>query len=104
MGVFDREQRTRYEALARRLFSACRRIRELADGYAFELAGDADAFMAAAQWITLERICCPFLQFELSLPSGGNATLMLRGPAGVKVFLRGEFGSAWPPAPLEPTL
>jgi len=91
MSVFNRDQRERYEHLAERIFTSPRSIRELADGYAFELADDPSLLVAVAEWITLERLCCPFLSFELSLAPNDDATLSLRGPSGVKEFLRAEF-------------
>jgi hypothetical protein len=46
---------------------------------------------ALAEWIALERRCCPFLHFTIELAAGdGPVTLALRGGGGVKDFLRAE--------------
>jgi hypothetical protein len=45
-----------------------------------------------AEWISMERLCCPFLTFQLET-SGSEADYSLRvsGPTGVKDLLRAEF-------------
>jgi hypothetical protein len=51
------------------LFRQARRIRELADGYAFAFAGaDAEA-QALLRFVLAERACCPFWSFALMFPS-----------------------------------
>lgn len=66
-------------------------IRELADGYEFRLADDSSAITTAAEFISLERLCCPFLNFGLEIKAeGGPVWLRLRGREGVKAFIREE--------------
>jgi hypothetical protein len=46
---------------------------------------------ALAEWIALERRCCPFLHFTIELAAGdGPVTFALWGSDGVKDFLRAE--------------
>ena len=46
-----------------------------------------------AEGITLERRCCPFLDFRIELaPGDGHGTVALSGDDGVKDFLRAEMG------------
>ena len=46
---------------------------------------------ALAEWIALERRCCPFLHFRIELAAGdGPVTVALSGGDGVKDFLRAE--------------
>ena len=65
---------------------------ELADGYRFNLRPDAVVFAHAAEWIALERRCCPFLSFDLAWTPGDDAapTITLTGPEGTKGFLAEE--------------
>ena len=46
-----------------------------------------------AEWIALERRCCPFLHFRVELAAGDSSlTVALSGGEGVKDFLRAEMG------------
>ena len=61
--------------------------------YGFELRVDPARLdlPALAEWIALERRCCPFLHFRLELAAGGGpVTVALSGANGVKDFLRAE--------------
>jgi hypothetical protein len=85
-------QRARHSELAARLADAVAERRELADGYrVLRVAAEKIDLAAAAEWITLERRCCPFLRFQLEAePDDGPVWLRLTGATGVKEFLRGE--------------
>ena len=54
-------QRVRHGELMEKLHASVVGQRELRDGYSFDLGPDAETFVSAAEWITLERRCCPFL-------------------------------------------
>jgi hypothetical protein len=46
-----------------------------------------------AEWIELERRCCPFLEFKIELPAAGaSIVLHLSGGEGVKEFLSTALG------------
>ena len=76
---------------SRSLFSDIKEIRELPDGYEFLLDDDASVLLKAAEFISLEKLCCPFLAFRLQLEAeGGPIWLSLRGREGVKAFIREE--------------
>jgi len=76
---------------SRTLFSDIKEIRELPDGYEFRLEGDASVLLKAAEFISLEKLCCPFLAFSLQLEAeGGPIWLSLTGREGVKAFIREE--------------
>jgi hypothetical protein len=83
------DERSRYEALLAELAAAMQDTQPLANGYAFRLRPDASAFRNTAEWIALERRCCPFLSFELRWHPGDDASpwLSLTGPEGTKAFL-----------------
>ena len=87
------ERRPRYMALARKLVSAKQEVRELADGYAFRFSVEASTIQELAEFITYERLCCPFFDLEIVVErEGGPVWLRLRGREGVKEFIRVEFG------------
>ncbi|HLX43117.1 MAG TPA: hypothetical protein VKR43_06770 [Bryobacteraceae bacterium] len=83
--------RPRYSQLIKQLRSAVRDRHELSDGFVYELDSKAIALTEVAEWITLERLCCPFLTFNLQVAGGGDPRLTLRGPDGVKAILQEEF-------------
>ncbi len=61
------------------------------DGYAFRLPGEHDLITKTAEFISLERLCCPFLRFALEVGAeGGDVWLRLTGREGVKEFIREE--------------
>jgi hypothetical protein len=83
-----REQRERRATLVQRLERACEETRELPTGYAFRLAPEPAVIMAAAEFITLERLCCPFFAFALEVGAeGGPFWLRITGDECVKDFL-----------------
>lgn len=45
------------------------------------------------EFLALERLCCPFLDFTLTVPArDGVVTLHISGPEGSGEFLRSTFG------------
>jgi len=86
--LLEPERRTREELLQREVFSAVTETRELPDGYALRFPAEARWLVTLAEFIRLERECCPFLRFELHAEQqDGPLWLRLRGPAGVKTFI-----------------
>jgi hypothetical protein len=66
--------------------------KELKDGYAYSFPADGQWLQELATMIELERRCCPFLQFRLTVePNGGATWLELTGPEGTKDFLAATF-------------
>jgi hypothetical protein len=93
MTALDAEQRERRKFLEARVGSAVEEVRELSDGYAVRLSTEPQIIRDAAEFITYERLCCPFLDFELAVErEGGAVWLRLRGREGVKEFVRLELG------------
>ncbi|GGE29531.1 hypothetical protein GCM10011571_34570 [Marinithermofilum abyssi] len=85
------EQRKKYEQLLEEM-SKCRlEISELPDGYAVCYPAESSMIIKLAEFISLERFCCPFLNFELHVESNGPVWLHLTGPEGVKEFLKETF-------------
>ena len=70
-----------------------REIRDLPDGYAFLLSAPEGSLVRVAEFIELERRCCPFFKFELEVQEESRAAwLRLKGRAGVKQFIAAELG------------
>jgi len=85
--------RAQHVATGGQVFRAVSEIRELPDGYAFRLPAESDAFLKAAEFISLEKLCCPFLGFAMEVEAeGGPVWLRLTGREGVKAFIREEVG------------
>jgi hypothetical protein len=63
-------------------------IQELPMGYAVGLPNDCAVLLQIAEFISLERLCCPFFHFEIQIePDAGPVWLRLTGRQGVKQFL-----------------
>lgn len=87
LGAFDAGELQRYGQRRQGIRAATQGIKELPDGYTLQLAGTADSFLNAAEWIVLEHRCCPFLSFKLELTEENDVWLSISGPDGVKEFL-----------------
>jgi len=86
------EQRARKKEVDRILRTALLGIREIDRGFEFEYPSDLDTYRAAAEFVPLERACCPFFEFGIRLePEGGKLRVSLTGPDGIKGFIREEF-------------
>ena len=65
---------------------------ETTDGYTLKLDGGCVSLDEAAEWITLEQKCCPFLTIRLGVSSTDtDLALSLTGPLGTKAILNAAF-------------
>jgi hypothetical protein len=90
--AIEAEQRPRYHSLMTRVRAAIRERNSCEDGYAYELDSADITLPEMAEWMSMERRCCPFLKIQLS--AAGNQegrVLTLTGPKGVKALLEIEF-------------
>jgi hypothetical protein len=102
------QERRRHAELTGELASTLRRIEELPRGWAFSFPGGASVAPRLVEWMSFERRCCPFLEFELDFGEGDEAAILrLTGTAEVKKFLAHEiapfFLSARGPRPSLPS-
>jgi hypothetical protein len=89
--ALNSQQRLRIRALLDEIHAASKQVRELSNGYSVLLP--AETIRDAAEYITLERLCCPFFDFALEAErEGGPVWLTLTGREGVKQLARLEFG------------
>ena len=97
MTAFSPSERKQHIDAIQEVFGAVEETRELPDGYAFRLPNEVAWVMKAADFITKERLCCPFFGFALQLePERGALWLSLTGREGVKPFIMAEIGAALP--------
>jgi hypothetical protein len=89
----DAELRERRGGLLATLRAAVLEERETDDGLALRLAPGGETLALAARVIDLERQCCRFLRFRLTVePDEGPLWLELSGPEGTKPFVRSLLG------------
>ena len=93
MTALDGAQRERQQVLMKDFHASIQETKEMDNGYAFRLRADAATVLAAAEFITIERLCCPFLTFELMVGAVEEPVwLRISGREGVKRFIEAEFG------------
>ena len=86
-------ERERRRTLVGALAQAIVACAELDHGFELRVDSAKLNLPALAEWIALERRCCPFLNFTIELAAGdGPVTVALSGGDGVKDFLRAEMG------------
>src|SRR5262245_31655120 len=82
------ELREREKTVLKAFGAQVRRVEARPDGYTIEVAATAEGLAAAMALIQVERLCCPFLRFDLVVEAGaGPVRLALIGSPGVKEFL-----------------
>lgn len=91
MSVLSADQRETHLTTSKQLFAKIQQVRELENGYEFQFAGETDLIVTLAEFISLEKLCCPFLNFVMEVErEGGPVRLRLTGREGVKAFVREE--------------
>ena len=89
----DKELQQRRSEYLDRAASRLTGSRELADGFEFAFRLEDDTVVLLAEVVDLERKCCPFLNFALSVRSGTDRVdLSVTGPDGTKEAVRSLFG------------
>lgn len=91
--AFSVVERARHLQLTHKIDHARIETVELVSGFAFRFEEGSVSIAELAEWVSAERKCCPFLDFEIELQgNNGPLWLKLRGKEGVKAFMRSEFG------------
>jgi len=89
--AFQPEQRQRWRVLLDKLYAGATQSRELPDGYTFLVVTKQMPLGEVAEWIELERRCCPFFDFVVDVHGeDGTVWLSLKGRPGVKQFIEGD--------------
>jgi hypothetical protein len=91
--ALNTKERARHVLLTLEIERARVETIELANGLAFRFQESTVWLADLAEWVSAERKCCPFFDFEIELQgNNGPLWLKLRGKDGVKAFMRSEFG------------
>ena len=85
------EQREREQALLARFRMTARR-KGSGENLEFSLPADPHTLAEMGEFLGLERLCCPFLTFDLRIDAAGEARLTISGPPGASEFVTSEFG------------
>jgi len=100
MDALGASGQARHAALVAELASAGPAVEELAEGFAFRFPSRPYLFLRVAEWIGLERECCPFLAIRLDVEHASRTLkVSVTGPAGSKELLRAELRLAGAGAP-----
>jgi len=84
----DAELQERRSQILQKTRQAILETKELENGYAFRFPSDAVWLNELIHFIGLERRCCSFLKFTITVEAGdGPIWLELTGPRGTKEFL-----------------
>jgi hypothetical protein len=95
MALNAQERKRHFDELGPKLRTLVKSVREVADGYEFEYAGDSATFQLIVEWVVGEHLCCPFFDIDLRLErEGGALWLRLTGREGTKQFIKADF-SRW---------
>jgi hypothetical protein len=88
----DSKLRERRETVLQKIRTAVSDVKEIENGFAYQLTRSGEVIMELARLIDLEHRCCPFLKFQLTIePGQGPIRLELTGPEGTKDFLSEVF-------------
>ena len=84
-------EREHHVAMSAALFRSMVEARELENGYAMRLPDAPDTLAKLADFIALDRKCCPFFHFRVDVePYGGPIWLKITGADGIKLPLQAE--------------
>jgi hypothetical protein len=92
--ALDKTQRQRQQALLDTVRRTVRGKHDLPDGVTLSFPAEPTLFLQLAEWISLERRCCPFMEFTLEWKSNDCVSVRLTGQPGVKDVITAEMGIA----------
>jgi hypothetical protein len=98
MSVFTPAAREAHVLSTDRLFQTVQAVNPTAGGFEFVFPnpGGSEHIGRFTEFVSNERLCCPFLEFTLKIPpTGAPITLLLSGPDGTQAFLRAEFSGVF---------
>jgi hypothetical protein len=96
MNVFTSMEREAHIQNTLQLYRTVQGIHEAPNGYEFTFPSGTETITKLAEFISHERLCCPFLEFTVKIqPNDQPISLLLTGPEGTPAFLREEFSEAF---------
>lgn len=84
-GAIAPDERLPHASTAESVFHSVEEIKELADGYSFRLPLENTMLFSVTEWMSKERLCCPFFSFRLEL--GQELWLSILGNEEVKSYI-----------------
>ncbi|HEY3567208.1 MAG TPA: hypothetical protein VGP73_04675 [Thermoanaerobaculia bacterium] len=84
-------QRRREQELLRKFRARWAREAETDDGVWLSLPADPAELAELGELLGLERLCCPFLKFQLEVTREDRCRLYIAGPPGARDFVLMEF-------------
>ncbi len=87
LSKLDDTARRREQQLLARFRSVLVLMSETESGFKFSLPADPETLSDLGEFLALERLCCPFLSFQLQVSAEEQADLEISGPPGAKEFL-----------------
>lgn len=88
--ALDAGGRRRQKELLEKLRSVVLKTEERSDGFEFQLPSDRAVFLELAEWVGLERVCCPFAAFAIEWRRDDTLWVRITGGAGAKEVLAAE--------------
>ena len=92
--IFTLENAAEYRSqLLSKVVDSIKQVQGNEFGYGLRFSPESEDLVLVSDWIQAERICNPFLRFNLTVESNkGPITCDLSGPSGTKNFLNSELG------------
>lgn len=91
--VLNDRDRIRRTNLVKEMTATLRELYEIPTGFGFVFDASTATLAQVLEFIALERLCCPFLRFELGVPEeNGPIRMEITGREGVKQYLSTELG------------
>jgi hypothetical protein len=91
LDAFEATGRKRHALLVRELAGAAIGIDEQPDGFTVRFPARPYLFLRIAEWMELERACCPSFDIRIDFETGAREfRVTLTGPEGAKEVLRAE--------------
>lgn len=69
-GALTLDQQEKYKEVRNQLKTVEYSTEELQEGFAFSYPNEDDVLKKIIDWVILERLCCPFLEFTLKINEG----------------------------------
>ncbi len=92
LGALNPVQQKRQRELLETVRGKVQATRQLPSGFELQMPPDRDGFIEIAEWISLERRCCPFVEFSLEWRLDDSVWVRLTGPPGAREVLAAEMG------------
>lgn len=90
--ALDAAGRARQKELLARVRAMVLETIERPTGFELKLPATRATFIEAAEWVGLERLCCPFAEFALEWRGDDTVWVRVTGPDGSKDVLAAEMG------------